>query len=114
MSNLLKNQHKEQQQIYDLERKIQQQKDKLNKKLTRQKVLLGAFLVDALEHDRVEGLKEFVAKELPNYLTRKGDKELMEDLIVKLGGVMPTFDDTAQEQVETSYVASDNNNSFGF
>lgn len=114
MANLLTSNLKEQQSINELERKIQQQKDKLNKKLTRQKVLLGAFLVDALEHDRVDGLKEFVAKELPNYLTRKGDKELMEDLIVKLGGAMPAEDEAKQEQVETSYTAPDNNNEFGF
>ena len=114
MANLLTSDLKEQQSINELERKIQQQKDKLNKKLTRQKVLLGAFLVDALEHDKVDGLKEFVAKELPNYLTRKNDKALMEDLIVKLGGVMPAEDDAEQEQVETSYTEPDNNNEFGF
>lgn len=114
MSNLLKNQHKEQQQIYDLERKIQQQKDKLNKKLTRQKVLLGAFLVDALEHNKVDGLKEYVAKELPNYLTRKGDKELMEDLIVKLSGTrsVDVTPDTKNE--EPAYRSSDDNNELGF
>ena len=84
---------KEQQKINELELKINREKQKLDKKLTRQKILLGAFLVETLEHDKVEGLKEYVAKELPKYLMRKGDKELMEDLIVKLGGVTPVGDE---------------------
>lgn len=44
---------------------------KLCKKLTRQKILLGAFLVDALEKDSVDGLKEYTADNLLNFLTRR-------------------------------------------
>ena len=49
MSLLGGNDLKEQQKINDLELKINREKQKLDKKLTRQKILLGAFLVDALE-----------------------------------------------------------------
>ncbi|WP_299189611.1 hypothetical protein [uncultured Psychrobacter sp.] len=45
---------------------------KLDKKLTRQKILLGAFLVDALENDSVAGLKEYTADNLLDFLTSRG------------------------------------------
>ena len=57
------------------------EKQKLDKKLTRQKILLGAFLVDALEKDSVQGLKEYTANNLLNFLTRQTDKDLMADLV---------------------------------
>ena len=44
MSLLGGNDLKEQQKINDLELKINREKQKLDKKLTRQKILLGAFL----------------------------------------------------------------------
>ena len=81
MSLLGGNDLKEQQKINDLELKIIREKQKLDKKLTRQKILLGAFLVDALENDSVEGLKEYTADNLLNFLTRQTDKDLMEDLV---------------------------------
>ena len=89
MSLLGGNGLKEQQKINELELKINREKQKLDKKLTRQKILLGSFLVDALERNEVQGLKEYTAKELPVFLTRKIDKELMKELVVSLGGVMP-------------------------
>ncbi|MGP5492940.1 mobilization protein MobS [Psychrobacter celer] len=78
---------KEQQKINELELKINREKQKLDKKLTRQKILLGAFLVDALEKNAVDGLREYTAKELPVFLTRKTDQDLMKDFIVSLDGV---------------------------
>ena len=84
---------KEQQKINELELKINREKQKLDKKLTRQKILLGAFLVDALEKNEIQGLKGYTAKELPEFLTRKIDKELMRDFIINLGGVMPFEED---------------------
>ena len=86
MSLLGGNDLKEQQRINDLELKINKEKQKLDKKLTRQKILLGAFLVDALENDSVDGLKEYTAKHLLNFLTKQGDKDLMTDLVKGLGG----------------------------
>ena len=47
---------KEQQKINDLELKINREKQKLDKKLTRQKILLGAFMIELLKKNRVAGL----------------------------------------------------------
>ena len=78
---------KEQQKINELELKINREKQKLDKKLTRQKILLGAFLVDALENDSVDGLREYTANHLLDFLGRQGDKALMGDFVKGLGGV---------------------------
>lgn len=83
--SLLGNDLKEQQKINDLELKINREKQKLDKKITRQKILLGAFLIDALEKDSVHGLREYTANNLLGFLTRQGDKDLMEDLVKRLG-----------------------------
>ncbi|WP_298807599.1 hypothetical protein [uncultured Psychrobacter sp.] len=48
------------------------EEQRLDKKLTRQKILLGAFLVDALENDSVGGLKEYTADNLLDFLTSRG------------------------------------------
>ena len=88
MSLLGGNDLKEQQKINDLQLKINREKQKLDKKLTRQKILLGAFLVDALENDAVDGLKEYTADHLLGFLTRDSDKELMNDFVVNLGDVV--------------------------
>lgn len=98
MSLLGGNDLKEQQKINDLELKINREKQKLDKKVTRQKILLGAFLLDALENDKVHGLKEYTAKMLPKYLTRETDKYLLKSLIENLGGTMHT---TYQEEDKT-------------
>ena len=84
MSLLGGNDLKEQQKINELELKINREKQKLDKKLTRQKILLGAFLVDALERDAVNGLKEYTANHLLDFLTRQTDKDLMKDFTVSL------------------------------
>jgi hypothetical protein len=81
MNLLSGNNIKEQQKINDLELKINREKQKLDKKLTRQKILLGAFLVDALESNAVDGLREYTADNLLSFLTRQTDKDLMADLV---------------------------------
>lgn len=80
---------KEQQIINELQLKINKQKEKVSKKVTRQKILLGAFLVDLLENNRVQGLNDYVARALPDYLTRAADRKLLKNLVENLGGVMP-------------------------
>ena len=75
---------KEQQKIKELELKINREKQKLDKKLTRQKILLGAFLVDALEKNSVDGLREYTADNLLDFLSRQTDKDLMADLVKEL------------------------------
>ena len=86
MSLLGGNDLKEQQKINELQLKINREKQKLDKKLTWQKILLSAFLVDALENDSVQGLKEYTANNLLNFLTRQTDNDLMADLVKGLGG----------------------------
>ena len=85
MSLLGGNDLKEQQKINDLELKINREKQKLDKKLTRQKILLGAFLIDTLESNQLKGLRDHVANNLDKFLTRESDKDLMSDVIKKLG-----------------------------
>lgn len=75
---------KEQQKIKELELKINREKQKLDKKLTRQKILLGAFFVDTLDKNNVKGLKQYTVRNLPNFLTRKTDQDLMKELIESL------------------------------
>ena len=87
MGILGSNDLKEQQKINELELKISREKQKLDKKLTRQKILLGAFLVDALEKGSVDGLKEYTADNLLNFLTRQTDKDLMADLVKELKAI---------------------------
>jgi hypothetical protein len=100
MSLLGGNDLKEQQKINDLELKINREKQKLDKKLTRQKILLGAFLVDALEKDSVQGLKDYIAKTLPEYLTRQTDRELLKGLIENLGGTMAADNNEDKSNIE--------------
>lgn len=94
MSLLGSNDLKEQQKINELELKINREKQKLDKKLTRQKILLGTFLVDALENDSVDGLREYTADRLLGFLTRQGDKDLMADLVKGLGSKVETKTDS--------------------
>lgn len=78
------NELKEQQRINELQQKITREKQKLDKKLTRQKILLGAFTIELLETDKVDGLGQYTANNLEEFLTREGDKELMKELISNL------------------------------
>ena len=84
MSLLGGNDLKEQQKINELELKINREKQKLDKKLTRQKILLGAFFVDMLESNEVAGVRSYTAQNLDSFLLRKGDKELMSEIISNL------------------------------
>lgn len=87
MSLLGGNNLKEHQKINELELKINREKQKLDKKLTRQKILLGAFFIDILEKGSVKGLREYTANNFFDFLTRETDKELMKDFVVSLNSV---------------------------
>ena len=54
---------------------------------TRRKVLLGALVLHRLESGKDEEfsrrLREWLKRELPDFLTRPGDKELFADLLGK-------------------------------
>lgn len=84
MSLLGGNDLKEQQKINELELKINREKQKLDKKLTRQKILLGSFMIDLLENNKVEGLGQYTVDHLERFLTREGDRELMRDVVNSL------------------------------
>ncbi|WP_174519761.1 mobilization protein MobS [Psychrobacter phenylpyruvicus] len=84
MSLLTNNELKEQQKINELEQKIKREKEKLDKKLTHQKIVLGAFFLDMLEKNAVDGLKKYTAENLSDFLTRKSDKEAFEAFIDSL------------------------------
>lgn len=99
MSILGNDELKEQQKVKSLELAINREKAKVDKKLTRQKILLGAFFIEALEKNDVQGLKEYTAKTLPKYLTRETDRELLKGLIDNLGGTMQN-DDKKEEENE--------------
>jgi len=87
MSLLGGNDLKEQQKINDLELKINREKQKLDKKLTRQKILLGAFMIKLIESGEVEGLSKFTANNLNNFLTRESDRELMSSIVERLKNI---------------------------
>ena len=87
MSLLGGNDLKEQQKINELELKINREKQKLDKKLTRQKILLGAFLIETLEKNEIEGLRVYVSNNLNRFLTRGSDRDLMSDFIEKLKNI---------------------------
>ena len=84
MSLLGGNDLKEQQKINELELKINKEKQKLDKKLIRQKILLGAFMIELLETNKIDGLAQYTANNLEDFLTRQGDKELMSRIIDSL------------------------------
>lgn len=100
---------KEQQSINEFERKIKLEKTRLDKKLTRQKILLGTFFIAALEKNDLEGLRDYVAKELPDYLNRATDKELFKGLVENLGGVMSSDDSTNERSNDEQPKAVNNN-----
>lgn len=84
MGLLNSNELKEQQRINELQQKINREKQKLDKKLTRQKILIGAFMIELLENNKVEGLAQYTADNLEEFLTRDGDRELMKEIIYSL------------------------------
>ena len=73
--------NKQQQQIAELERQIQLKKQQADKAINRQKILLGSFLLDMLENEKLEGIREYTANNLDKYLTRNADKELLAPVI---------------------------------
>ena len=82
--------------INELEAKIAKEKEALNKKLNRQKIMLGAFLIDALENNKIEGLRKYVVDNLDNFLTRKSDKEAFAPFIENIEKLAKEQDKPAQ------------------
>lgn len=115
MSLLTNNELKEQQKINELEKKIQDEKNKLDKKVTHQKIVLGEFLLDMLEKNKIEDLRAYIANNLSDFLTRKSDKESFKAFIDSLKDE-PKDEDEDEDEENKSYStsSSDNNNNGGF
>ena len=76
------------QRIAQLEAQKKTLKARLSKqeraKETRRKILIGALVLDRIEADAGDfshDLKQWVASELPGFLTRQADHELFDDLL---------------------------------
>lgn len=94
---------KEQQQIAEFERKMKQKKQKLDKKLTRQKILIGAFVIEQLKKDdeNLSDFKKVISDNFENFLTREADKELMAKFIKNLRKSVEVKQRIAQPQIAT-------------
>ena len=79
---------KERQRLEELQRQAKVQKVKLDKRLNKQKILMGAFLgqVLAAKGDDEKMIQDYFAIHFPDFLTRKSDKELFKSMIESLGG----------------------------
>lgn len=81
---------KERQRLEELQRQAKVQKVKLDKRLNKQKILMGAFLgqVLAAKGDDEKMIQDYFAMNFPDFLTRTSDKHLFKSMIESLGGDM--------------------------
>lgn len=79
---------KEHQRLEELKRQAKVQQVKLDKRLNKQKILMGAFLGQVLvdEGDDEKFIQNYFAMNFPDFLMRKSDKELFKSMIESLGG----------------------------
>ena len=81
MSLLIADDDKELARLNELERQLKIKKEKMDRNATRQKILLGAFLLDLLEHDKVPGLRNYTIENLESFVNRDAEKKLVEPII---------------------------------
>lgn len=81
---------KEHQRLEELKRQAKVQQVKLDKRLNKQKILMGAFLgqILASEGDDEKMIQDYFAMNFPDFLTRASDKHLFKSMIESLGGDM--------------------------
>ena len=81
---------KERQRLEELQRQAKVQKVKFDKRLNKQKILMGAFLgqVLAAKGDDEKMIQDYFAMNFPDFLTRASDKHLFKSMIESLGGDM--------------------------
>lgn len=84
------NELKERQRLEELKRQAKVQQVKLDKRLNKQKILMGAFLgqVLATEGESEQMIREYFAIHFPDFLTRASDKQLFKSMVESLGGDM--------------------------
>ena len=68
----------EQKKLKSLKHKKSEQERKID---TRRKVLLGALVMNHLEHS--QGLQDWVLKNLPEFLSRESDQQLFDELLAE-------------------------------
>lgn len=95
MSLLVDENSKEQQRINELQRQLDAKLAKQGKDETRQKILLGAFLLDLLEHDKVGGLRQYTVEHLNHFLPRDGDRVLLSPVVANVKKLMGSVDTSA-------------------
>nr|WP_050325983.1 hypothetical protein [Enhydrobacter aerosaccus] len=88
MSLLLADDDKELARLNELERQLKIKKEKMDRNATRQKILLGAFLLDLLEHDKVLGLRDYTVANLESFVNRDGEKNLVKPVITNVKKLM--------------------------
>ena len=77
MSLLIADDDKELARLNELERQLKLKKEKMDKNATRQKILLGAFLLEMLEN----GLRDYTVANLESFVNRDGEKNLVKPVI---------------------------------
>lgn len=97
------NELKERQRLEELKRQAKVQQVKLDKRLNKQKILMGAFLgqVLATDGESEQMIREYFAIHFPDFLTRKSDKELFKSMIESLGGDMRLGEEENSSAVNT-------------
>ena len=98
------NELKERQRLEELKRQAKVQQVKLDKRLNKQKILMGAFLgqVLATDGESEQMIREYFAIHFPDFLTRKSDKELFKSMIESLGGDVGLIEENVPFVVNTN------------
>ncbi len=107
------NELKERQRLEELKRQAKVQQVKLDKRLNKQKILMGAFLGQVLAGNSEEDkfIQNYFAKNFPEFLTRKSDKELFKSMIESLGGDMGLDEEENSSAVNTQESDRESENS---
>lgn len=90
MSLLIADDDKELARLNELERQLKLKKEKMDKNATRQKILLGAFLLDLLENDKLPGLRDYTVANLESFVNRDGEKNLVKPVITNVKKLINT------------------------
>ena len=93
---------KELARLNELERQLKLKKEKISKNATRQKILLGAFLLDLLENNKVSGLRDYTVDNLENFVNRDDEKKLVKPVVNNVKKLMNVKVET-QSPVSNSF-----------
>ena len=102
MSLLIADDDKELARLNELERQLKLKKEKMDKNATRQKILLGAFLLDLLENNKVSGLRDYTVGNLENFVNRDDEKKLVKPVVNNVKKLMNVKVET-QSPVSNSF-----------